>query len=1078
MIPLMIRASAGTGKTYRLSLEFINLLLKYRIDFEEILVITFTRKATAEIRERIFEHLHNIVHNTDEGKKIISSLQENINPDLKFNSEDIEFLKNTYQKMLTNKSNVNISTIDSFINAVFSGVIAPYHNFVDFKLDNNINDEYLPEIFEHILKDDKLDFYKNIFLNAKQRNLESFDQFIKDIINYRWLFEFIDRSKYSGFDIEEVTQDHFGKYTKKLKQFLISMQDAIASYIEKKPVNLQQLLQKDHFEILENITEINSINTNEIADEFFKILSEPEFISENFNLLLSNKNIWNGTRIRNKELKPEFEEVQHYLANYLYYEKALIEELNIISLAGEILKVYDEIKFRDRIFTHSDISYYTFKFLYDKDLSIIENNNVLNIFYEQLSYNTRFILIDEFQDTSILQWSIFQPLITETLSGIGQKEYGGLVVVGDEKQAIYGWRGGERKLLTDFPQLLGIETFQDSLTTSYRSKPILLNWINKLFGSEHLTFDETWEYSEIMSAKEKDGFVKVSFRNLAELDGIQKKQDLNKVYTEFVNETIIPLINDKKINQSDTAILMRKNKELEMMASVLDEKGIDYVLESSGSLFEHKAIKSILYILRFLVYEDPIELVKILRSDLVLMHPKKMKAILNLYKTADDIDTFFQQTFEDHFLSSLHNIRNKKQSILNTIKNILKEFNITKLFSTEIELKNIHRFLEVVIEFENNDQKHKTDLAGFLSYCRSLEEKDEYSQLGQTVSDSIKLLTIHKSKGLQFETVFSFMNIPKSKGQHNLGLKLYYDFEDDFHSLQDHALTYNFDKIIKKSNKQELIDIVDKRNNGEELNNIYVALTRAKNNLFFYITYDKKDDLEKFVSSITDESSVPKNIAKVVYNEFKTDIQQISDVNQIIEYGTITIDESEMEKVFPECTTSFSEHLKFLNWDDISERKPENTHKLKTEILDNQSIQIGNIVHEYLSHIEYDNKIDRQLALEKTLSKYGSLFHRKKIKEIGFKANKFINENSDYFNEESWDKVFNEFTIFDDKGKESRIDRLMINSRAKKILILDYKIGSYYQQEQLDRYKAIIDKFPIVKKDNYSVEVKFIEVKV
>jgi ATP-dependent exoDNAse (exonuclease V) beta subunit len=227
MKPLLIRASAGTGKTYRLSLEFINLLLKYRIDFEEILVITFTRKATAEIRERIFEHLHNIVNNTDAGKEIIRSLQEDINPDLKFNADDIEFLAYTYKKMLTNKSEVNISTIDSFINAVFSGVIAPYHNFVDFTLDNNINDEYLPEIFEHILKDEQLEYYKNIFLNAKQRNLESFDQFIKDIINYRWLFEFIDRSKYSEINIEEITQSSFSKYTTQLKQFLISMQDAI-----------------------------------------------------------------------------------------------------------------------------------------------------------------------------------------------------------------------------------------------------------------------------------------------------------------------------------------------------------------------------------------------------------------------------------------------------------------------------------------------------------------------------------------------------------------------------------------------------------------------------------------------------------------------------------------------------------------------------------------------------------------------------------------------------------------------------------------------------------------------------------
>ena len=1078
MKPLLIRASAGTGKTYRLSLEFINLLLKYRINFEEILVITFTRKATAEIRERIFEHLHNIVHNTDEGKEIIRSLQKDINPDLKFNAEDIKFLRNTYKKMLTNKSEVNVSTIDSFINAIFSGVIAPFHNFVDFKLDNNINDEYLPEIFEHIFKDDKLEYYKNIFLNAKKRNLESFDQFIKDIINYRWLFEFIDRSKYSGIDVEKVTQNHFSKYTIKLRLFLFSMQDAIYSYREKKPIGLQQLLQKDYFEILDKITDINSINPNEIADEFFKILSDPEFISENYNLLISNKNIWNGTRIRKLELKSEFEEVQHHLANYLYYEKALIEELNIISLAGEILKVYDEIKFRDRIFTHSDISYYTFRYLYDKELSIIENNNVLNIFYEQLSYNTRFILIDEFQDTSILQWSIFQPLITETLSGFGQKEYGGLIVVGDEKQAIYGWRGGERKLLTDFPQLLGFETQQDTLTTSYRSKPILLDWINKLFGSEHLTFDNAWEYSEIKSAKEKDGFVQVSFRNLSESDGIQEKQDLNKVYTEFVNDTLLPLIKDEKINQSDTAILMRKNKELEIMASALGEKGIEYILESSGSLFEHKAIKPILHILKFLVYEDPIELVKILRSNLVLMHPKKMKDIIRLYKTAKDIDIFFQLTSDDYFLSILQNIRNNKRSILNTIKTILEEFNITKLFSTEIELKNIHRFLEVAIEFENSDQIHKIDLAGFLSYCRSLEEKDEYSQLGQTVSNSIKLLTIHKSKGLQFETVFSFMNIPKNQGQHNQGLKLYYDFEDDFHSLQDHALTYNFNKIIKKSDKMELIDIVNKRNNGEELNNIYVTLTRAKNNLFFFITYDKKCDLEKFISSIKNDSSVPKNIAKVVYNEFTQDIQQLSQVHQIIEYGTITIDKPETDKAASEIVTSFSQHLKFLNWDDISERKPDNIHQLKTEILDNQSIQIGNIVHEYLSHIVFDSKKIRQIAFEKTLSKYGSLFHRDKIIEIIIKVNESIDEHNDYFIEDNWDKVFNEFTIFDEKGKESRIDRLMINTSKKEILIIDYKTGSHYEQEQLDRYKEIIEKLLIVKKENYEVDKKFLEVKV
>jgi hypothetical protein len=135
-------------------------------------------------------------------------------------------------------------------------------------------------------------------------------------------------------------------------------------------------------------------------------------------------------------------------------------------------------------------------------------------------------------------------------------------------------------------------------------------------------------------------------------------------------------------------------------------------------------------------------------------------------------------------------------------------------------------------------------------------------------------------------------------------------------------------------------------------------------------------------------------------------------------------------------------------------------------------------VHEYLSHIDYDNLEIRQIALENTIAKYGSLFHRNKINEIVLQVNVFLKENSDFFNKDNWNKVFNEYTIFDGNNKESRIDRLMINTKEKKILILDYKTGIHFEQEQLDKYKEIVDKLPLVKKDKYRVDVKFIEVKV
>ncbi|MCK4655025.1 MAG: UvrD-helicase domain-containing protein [Candidatus Cloacimonetes bacterium] len=1080
MKPTFIRASAGTGKTYRLSLEFINLLLSQRVDFKEILVITFTNKATAEIRERIFEHLQNIVHKTEKAQEIIKGLKV-INPELKFDAEDIEFLKNTYQKMLTNKSEVNISTIDSFINAVFSGIIAPFRNIVDYRIDNNINDEYLPEIYQHILKDDNLKLYEDIFLEAKRRNLEQFNNFIKDVINYRWLFEFIDLSIFSETDIEKEIEKCFLSYKKKLGEFLQFLTNEIKIYLGKnnEKITWDKLIQKNYYELLEGQIDFNSLEADDLYNQLYNCLYEKKFIEENYALLLDDKNLWMGNRIRNPELKPIFQATQHKLAGYLFYDKALNEQFNIISLAVEILKIYDKIKFRDKIFTHSDISYYTFRYLYDKDLSIIENKNVLNIFYEQLSYNIRFILIDEFQDTSILQWKIFQPLINETLSGEGQKPYGGLIVVGDEKQAIYGWRGGERRLLAGFHELLNFDMQTDSLTTSFRSKPVLMNWINRLFGSEFLNFDDSWNYINIESNKKQDGFVQVHFRNREKFEGVQEeKLDQVHIYHEFVNETLLPLINEGKITLHDSAILMRKNKELEEMASVLDEAGISYTLESSGSLFDHRAIKPILHVLKFIVYEDPIELIKFLRSDIVLIHPKELKQSLNAYKNAANLDEFFQQTSDNRYLDILQKIKIKRNSIVNTVKTIVEEFNITKLFSSEIELKNIHRFLGIAIEFENTNHEHTIDLPGFLSYCRALAEKDEYSQLGQTYSDAIKLLTIHKSKGLQFETVFTLFDVTSTLGGNYPGLKLYYNFEDNFHDLQDFALTYNFDKILKKSDKKELVAIVEKRDAGEELNNIYVALTRAKNNLFIYLHYTKKGNLEKFIGEINDESSVLKNITKTIFNEFSNDMKSISDVHQIIEYGKITRDISEEEIKKSASLPFVGKYLDIFNWEDLSEKEQENIHQIKKEFLENQSVLTGNIVHFYLSNIDYDNDQNREVAFYRTIAKYGSLMHRDEIQAILEKTNNIIRENIELFSEENWDKVFNEYSVFNAKGKEFRIDRLMVNTKNKEILIIDYKTGAHYEEEQLDKYEEIIEKLAVVKKDKYRVKTRFVEVRI
>lgn len=1062
MIPLVIRASAGTGKTYRLSLEFINLLLKYRLNFDEILVITFTKKATAEIRERIFEQLKVILSGSEAGQDLMRNIKL-INPNLKFDTEEMAFLQEVYQRMITNKSAVRISTIDSFVNTVFSSIIAPFHNITEFNIDNTINAEILPEIYERILQDEKLENFQDIFFKAKRRNLDMFHSFIGDIIEKRWLFEFINPAGFQEIDLEAEKTAAFRNYQSAIKSFLNLLQEGI----EKVKNPDETVFNTDFREAISPHLELKDFQFELVAKNLFSILTKRDFINENYSTFLNDKNIWNGKKIKIPELKEFYAEVQNCLADHIYYDKAFDEQMKIISLAAEVLSVYDEIKFRDRIFTHSDISYYTFRYLYDPQLSIVDQGNVLNLFYEQLSYNTRFVLIDEFQDTSILQWSIFHPMLKEISSGIGQKEYGGIIVVGDEKQAIYGWRGGERKLLTEFESILNEPVNYDSLEKSYRSKPLLMNWLNRLFGSDQLDFVPEWNYTEIACDKADGGFVQVDFVNTDREDKLEKAE----IYREFVQDVLQP--NLEKINPASTAILMRKNKELAEMALVLDEAGIDYTLETSGSLFSHPAVKPISFVLNFLVYEDIIELIKFLRSDLILMHPTELKEVIKIYHASEDLAEFLLNCNVHACFSVLHQLRDHSYSLLNLIKTILEHFCFSAVFASEIELKNLQRFLEVAAEFESANHEYTTDLPGFLQYCRYLSEKEEYSRIGQTISDSLKLLTIHKAKGLQFETVFAVFDVSGRSSGDNSGLNLYYQFAENFRSLQDFAFTFNYDKVLQKSRKRDLIDYVNRRDAGDELNNIYVALTRAQNNLFLYLHYAKKGDLEKFINDVKEEGSVLKNFTRTIYQEFNLELQQQSETHHQMRIGEISTDLSNQDAL-PESPAKLPLLFQIFSREAGLDAKEPDLPKLQAEFMQNKSVLIGNVVHEYLSGIKYNEPAEKQLSERRIIAKYGSLLPITELHTILSNLDVFLDSKQEIFDKSRWDEVFNEQIIFDEQGRESRIDRMMIDIENKLIKIIDYKTGSIHEKEQLDRYKAIIEKLPLVEKEDYRVDTEYV----
>ena len=1103
-IKKVIRASAGTGKTYRLSLEYIALLLKFRelnIHFSEILVITFTKKATAEIRERIFQHLQALSRETQEGRVLSSNLDAILG--VKITRDDIAYLGRIYHEMLMNKNRVQISTIDSFTNSLFATIISPYLGITSYEVTDSLEDDDLAEIYQFLLENEEnLKKTLALFTRGGRKKISDYERFILSLLNNRWIFHFVDefapQKKYSNNADELMHQ-----YVQNFRQIYRDIISRFQAYLVNEQIekSADQILKKDFYDIL--VTENHS--SPDLAGLFKSKIENVDFLREHQRLFLDGRPFWHGGKMlrkkQHRELKEELEakisDAAEALAEYLFYADLLPEENEIREIAELVYKKYDEIKFRNKVFTYNDISYYTFKYLYDPGLSLVEGDSVTNAFYEYLANRTRFILIDEFQDTSIVQFKILLPIIREVISGAGLKDYGGAIVVGDEKQSIYGWRGGERDLLLQMPHIL-LEAEQASLDVSFRSNRALLGFINSVFANERLHAhladrDITWPYQSVKSATESnDGCVQIRFRNYS-----NTKQDDNDIsrhedtLREFIDKMLIPLVQENKIDAAGTAILARKNDDLVKMASILDEWRIPYVLNSSASILNHRAVKPMMFLLRYFVYKDIFELLRFLRSDYVLMHAGELQQVLLAYRDLAADHSSSEDLFKSltHIpvmekISSLNNHADLVQTgsfeLLNFVKEICEEFNVINLFPLESDIKNLNLFLHLVADFENSKSDAAKTLTGFVGFCQEMEQSEAWQQLGLEDIHAIHLMTIHKSKGLEFNNVFLYWDISSRSGSSSGTLHTYLDYTADFGRIKDFAMTLNFNHILPVCSKKSLRENRDIRAAIEELNNFYVALTRAKSNLFLYLAFKKSGGLEKLMTDI--QSSEAPTIGEVFYATIYDILrEEKAEGDQVFaQFGrlasVVKTESKEAEKDF-----SFIKKYMNLNRDEFlvadSEIIELEKHlDFKSTFIENRDIDRGNVAHYYLSFVKYATKDQMDYAAERTISYYGNLFRQDEIMSLINQVNIFIYKHPAYFSQTDWPNVFTEHTLFHPSGREVRLDRLMINEMRKEILIIDYKTGEFFKSSQMQEYIETVEALPVVKESGYGVKGEFVEI--
>ena len=1066
---LVLKASAGTGKTYRLSLEYIIALCKKgdieAIDYKNILVMTFTRKATAEIKEGIlnklseFMEIYEISKNSelsvieaisdnkliDDKKKsnylnLIESIK-NIEPNLVIDNNFLENLSKVNKEIIKNKEKLKIYTIDAFFNIIFKNIVTNLMKIKSYTmLDEEDNSIYYKKVLENIFNNEKLfNDFKNFFTENSEKNIDNYISIIQRLISSRWKYIL------SLNDNPSLAKKEKFNITKSSIEILRE----IFSYIEND-------CKKDLDDVLKNDYKKYIGKTEE---------TQKEFLFKDFKLLFKDGTagfIYNGNKLKkasdaeHKEyINARHEELREILSKEIFNEVLIPYEEKIFELSSEIYNLYDSFKIRDKKFTFSDIAIYTYMAIFNKNNALRDENGLTDIFFETLDMNIEAIFIDEFQDTSILQWKILYEFTKKAKT---------VICVGDEKQSIYGWRDGEKRLFENLETIL--EAKEDSLGKSYRSDRNIVSYCNQFFKAIEKIEDWKFPTSEVNS--KNDGYVKaICIKDLQDkIEDEEEKKEIN------INTVLLKEL--KKFEPyGNVAIIARTNAELSEIANLLEDEKIPYILNNEKNISEYSGIFECFELLKYLVYENELALFNFISSPLSNFGTDEVEILL---KNKEELFSYINFSQDNDFINSLENkkiirflekiVFLKKNyrdfTVQDLIFEIIKKFQFIDYFNKDNEVKNIYDFYLLtnyyssILELLNDYKENKLSLSDTNSERKGVE-----------------LVTIHKSKGLEFKTTFVMKNSKKSKTD---DIDFLFEMNDKYDETVFSLFCKKGYKSILETCFKERIENYDKKIKEEEINNFYVALTRPKNNLI--IIYEDRFFEKKSLNEFSSEELKGINLEdisfeKSVINDFfdcKIGEFSFSEKNSNNEDTAKENLESDLFNSQPYFISSIYENEEEVEKIDINDSK----FLLETE----EKRMIGILVHYFFENLKYGTEEEVEFSKTLCYKKYLSYFGEEKLNKIFSKENieMFLTKDKEIFSKK-WDYIYSEYVLYDyEEKKEYRIDRLMIKDNGDgtgEIYIVDFKTGGK-DESQLKTYKDVLKKnFEELQK--YKIRTKFLE---
>lgn len=1081
------RASAGSGKTFTLAVEYISLLVKDPENYQHILAVTFTNKATQEMKMRILSQLYGIANSLQSSQQYFNKVKEKTNmPDA--------VIRNNARAALTllihRYNNFRILTIDAFFQQVLRNLAHELGQTANLRVDLN-NEEITEKAVDQMIES----------LEKGQPVLQWISTYINNSIEDDNGWNIIGKIKTFGTNI---FKDFYKAHEANLKEQLSNADDfkVYETTLRKRRNDIRKTFNSKARSILNEIKNANLDIPSNYRSGLYKYLTDSAIAP------LTNKPLKAGVLKANESpqnwtsskcAKADKQQIQTLAAEVLSAQlseliaynndnwnefqsiQLTLSHLSELRLLHAIADAVDNLTKDTNRFMLSNTQALLKELIADSDTPFI---------FERIGARLKHVMIDEFQDTSTIQWQNFQVLLANCMA----QELSQNLIVGDIKQSVYRWRQGDWGILNNIEKSFAHQKIRlETLDYNYRSEKRIIDFNNAFWEqcvantAKEVAQDDAEKAEIVQKAYEdvaqkthkttENGFVKIS---------LYPSKSMKEAVLEELIETIKELFNNGYggKNQSKIAILVRSKSNIQDIVNALLQSfgnEINIVSDEAFRLDASLSVNIIVSAMHLLTHPDDVltrgKLVKLYNQE-VLKKPLTDTDLLVSINESNNIDTKNIDKKERRKLATEQQMAKLNSQLppeyvanrelllgLPIVDLVDKLFMLFGLDQLEGQSSYICTLYDTLNDFLKD---HTADIDDFINeWENSLSSKTIQSD----EIEGIRIMTIHKSKGLEFDNVI----IPFCNWEMEKKGTLWCETKNKpapYNKLPLLPIDFSRDKLIgtvfeddyKEEHFQNIVD---------NLNLLYVAFTRASKNLFVFGLRQGKTTLDNIA-----KGTPPGNRSYAIELALRQVSEQLQgsslsfpdDIGSEIhfEYGALVPETHEKEHAvadnpflikpdkhivsiatYPQAATfkQSNKSIEFVKGEDVD---PSDRTRY---------IKIGNVLHQLFSTIYTTADIPAQLN---ELEQQGIIYNdeitsaqlRTRIEDA------ITNPQVQEWFSKRW-QLYNECTILEynkdtNEMEEHRPDRVMTN--GKEFVVVDFKFGKEREEykKQVQQYMEIL----------------------